>query len=401
MDLKSILKRKQPVAEIKKPTTPIQSDIIIKLEQEYKDRSRKDITMWREAIEAAENPEDPRWFLLQDIIDDLLLDAHLCSVIDIRKSATLNHRFYVIDKDSSQQLDEQNALLLKRWFYELLEFSLDSIFRKVSLLELLYDGENMSVNVIPRRNICPQRKRIYTEVSGDKFIDYSMEPNILEIQHASVFGMINEVIPNLIWKRNALQSYAEFTERFGMPLVSATVSNIQDAKKAEAGLKNLGESATAVFPVGADVKVHSLANAGNPESTYVRSAEFHDDQISKRFIGSTTLTDEGANRSQTQVHMQTLDDKIAAADKRLITFVINDQLFPLLQNLGLPFDNTKMAFQFDETEDLTLPEQWNITREALIHYDLDEDEIKKTFNLPIVGKKIPTDTGGGLFGNFQ
>lgn len=111
------------------------------------------------------------------------------------------------------------------------------------------------------------------------------------------------------------------------------------------------------------------------------------------------MVDEGANRSQTQVHQDTLDDKISAADKRMIMFVVNDKLFPLLQRFGLPFDNTKMAFQFDETEDLSLTEQWKITSEAMNKFELDENEVKKTFNLPIIGKKTTADTPPA--GNFN
>jgi hypothetical protein len=253
------------------------------------------------------------------------------------------------------------------------------------------------------RNVCPQYRRVYFEVFGDTFIDYSNMPTVIEVVSHLPFGIINDIIPNVIWKRNAMQSYAEFTERFGLPLISATVSSIQDAKKAEEGLKSMGESANAVFPQGAEIKVHSLANAGNPESTYIASAVFHDRQVSKRIVGSTTLTDEGANRAQTQVHAELLDDKISAADKRMITFIINNKLFTALQSFGLPFDNTKVEFKFDENENLTLSQHWAIVREALLHYELDEEKIKSTFNLPIIGHKQPSegDPEGGLSANFR
>jgi phage gp29-like protein len=393
-----------PHAAAKKNSLPPvkQGDIIIKLEQEFKDRSRKDINKWRDALETAEAPDNPRWVDMQDIIDELLLDAHLASVIDLRKSATLNNRFYVVNKTDYSQDDELSALLNHSWFYQFIEYTLDAIFRKVSLLELTYNGENIHIEQIPFRNVCPQFKRVYLEVYGDKFIDYTKMPAVIEVLHNSPFGLINDVIPNVIWKRNALQSYAEFTERFGMPLISATVSNIQDAKKAEESLKAMGENATAVFPQGADIQVHSLANAGNPESTYIASASFHDQQVSKRIVGSTTLTDQGANRAQTQVHLDMLDFKIALADKRMIAFVVNDRLFPVLQSFGLPFDNTKSEFKFDDTEDLSLNQQWEITRDALLHYEMDIDEIKKTFNLPLIGTKQNTaGEEGGISKNFR
>jgi phage gp29-like protein len=224
---------------------------------------------------------------------------------------------------------------------------------------------------------------------------------VIEISHNSRFGLINDVAANVIWKRNLLQSNAEFSERFGIPLITATTSNKADVPRINQALKNLGEAGTGVLPNGTDIQVHDLANAGNPEKVYLEPVDFHDKQVSKRFLGSTTIVDEGANRAQTQVHENTLDDKIALDDKRLIMFVINDHLFPLLASFGLPFDNTKMRFQFDETEDMSLTEQWKITNEALTHFDLDEEEIRKTFNLPITGKKTYSPQPGGLSANFR
>ncbi|MDL2289895.1 DUF935 domain-containing protein [Paludibacteraceae bacterium OttesenSCG-928-F17] len=401
MGFKDFLNRRNnmPVAQTAPKKT--ESDIILKIQQEFQDRSRKTINTWRSSIRQAENPDDPRWYLMQDLIDDIITDAHLSSVIGIRKSATLNHRFYVIDKKSGEQLDEQTDFLNKKWFYDFLDAALDAIPRKYSVMQFFRIGESVRFDLIPRRNVCPQLKRVYKEVSGNDYIDYSTIPNVIEIQHSTKFGLINDVAANVIWKRNLMQSNAEFSERFGMPLITATTSNKADVPRIESGLKNLGESGTGVLPNGSNIQVHALANAGNPEKVYLEPAKFHDEQVSKRFLGSTTVTDEGANRAQTQAHMDTLNDKIALDDKRLVMFIVNDMLFPLLQSFGFNFNTETMAYRFDETEDLTLTEQWKITSDSLIHYDLDEDEIKKTFNLPIVGKKQNNSFGNGFTANFQ
>lgn len=399
MNFKNIFNR---TPQAKANTQTQNSDIVLKIAQEFQDLSRKNIDKWRLSNTAALNPEDPRWFLFQDLIDDIVIDAHLSSVIGIRKSATLNHRYYVYDKNSSEQLDEQTNFLNSKWFYDFISDALDAINKKYTVLQMFRVGDTVKYDLIPRRNICPQLKRIYLEVSGSKFIDYSTIPNVVEIVHNSKFGLINDVAPNVIWKRNLMQANAEFSERFGMPLITATTSNKQDIPRIDSGLKNLGEAGTGVLPAGTDIKVHALANAGNPEKVYLEPAKFHDNQVSKRFLGSTTIIDEGANRAQTQVHKETLDDKIALDDKRMIMFVVNDILFPLLQSFGFPFDNTKMAFQFDETEDLTLMQQWKMTNEALEDYELDEQEVKKTFNLPIIKKKErPANPLNGFSANFR
>lgn len=385
----------------KKTSNPIatpSTDIILKVIQEVKDLSRKDIKKWRDAMTAASDTTDPRWYLLQDLFDYLSTDGHFGAVVDIRKAATLNHPFYVSDMNG-EELKEETQQLQKKWFYDFLEYCLEAVFRKYSVMQLGRDGDNVIFDLIPRRHACIQNKRIYIEYSGSKFIDYSQEPNVIEVIDKSEFGIMNDIVPNLIWKKNLLQSNAEFSERFGFPLITAMTSNKADAPRIEKALKNLGEAGTGVLPKGSEIQVHALANAGNPEKVYLDPVKAHDNQISKRFIGSTTIVDEGANRSQTTVHVETLDDKLALKDRRLITFIINDQLFPILQNLGFPFDNTKMKFVFDETESLTLEQEWKITNEALQFFELDQDDLQKKFRLKIKGVK--QQTGGGLAGNFQ
>ena len=401
MELKNIFSWKASKIEAKtiQPTKQSESDIILKLIQEFKDRNRKDIQKWRATIKLAENPENPRWYLMQDMIDDLI-DGHLASVIDIREKSTKNTRFYVIDKKSKAQLDEQSNLLNKKWFYDFIGYALKPISRKYVGMQFFQNGDKIKIDLIPYRNICPQLKRIYLEVGGDEFINYSTYPNVIVIEHDTPFGLINDIVPNAIWKRNLMQSSAEFSEKFGIPLVTAETSSKTDVPRIENSLANMGEKATGVFPTGTNVQVHDLPDTSNVENVFLKPSKYHDQQMSKRFLGSTTITDEGANRSQTQSHQETLDDKLAQDDKRMIMFTVNDYLFPILQSFGMPFNSETMEFQFDETESLTLTEQWKITNEALNHYELDIDEVRKTFNLPITGIRQHNQFGG-FSANFR
>ena len=208
MEFKISIGRNKAVAEAKKTSqtnTTGTSDIFMKIAQEFQDRSRKDIKKWRSSITAAENSDDPRWFQMQDLIDDLI-DSQVASAIDVRKAATLNHRFYVIDSKSNQQLEEQTDFLNKAWFFDFVDAILDAILRKYTVVQFYRNGDNIAFTLIPRRNVCPQLKRVYLEVSGNKFIDYSTENGVIEIIHSSKFGILNDIVPNIIWKRNALQS---------------------------------------------------------------------------------------------------------------------------------------------------------------------------------------------------
>jgi len=376
---------KTPTKKAMPAITTSNQAIINTIVAEFQDRSRKDIQKWRNAMIRAEHPEEPRWFALQDIINDIVIDGHLESVINIRKSATLNHRFYVANIQTGEQLDQQNLLLNKQWFYNFLESSLQALIHKYSIVQLLQTDNTIEVVEIPHRNISIAEQKMYLEVNGQEYINYLEVPGVIEIDHSSKFGIVNSIIPNVIWKRNASQAWAEFGEKFGMPLITATTHNRQDVGRIESMLRALGEASQAVMPAGSEIKIHDLANAGNPVNVYQRQIQCNKDEISELIIGSSTLTGNTANRSQTEVHERTLDDKISANDKRFISFIVNDQLFPLLQSMGLPFDNNTMNFVFDETESLTISEQWTMVKEAAILYELDTDWVASTFNLPITG----------------
>jgi SPP1 gp7 family putative phage head morphogenesis protein len=381
----------QSAAPVNAASQLSQKDLLIinKIVDEFKDRSRKQIKEWRDAMTATEDTENPRWHLIQDLYDDTI-DAHLASVVDTRKMATTNHTFYVTDKKSGEKLEEQTNLLNKRWFFDFIDYALEAILKKYSVIQIIRQEESPVIFHVPRRNICPQNRRIYLEVAGEEYIDYSQESDVIEIKHSSAFGILNDIIPNTIWKKNSLQSWAEFGEKFGMPLVTATTPNEKDQARIETMLKKMGEAAQAVLPQGTSIEVHDTPDGGNSEGVYNIQATFHNQEISKRLVGGTMISDSGSSYKQSETHERTLDDKISVSDRRFVTFVVNDDLFPVLQELGFPFDNEKMAFQFDDTKELTLTEHWKIVSDAASKFEFDEkgmEWIAKTFNIPIKGIK--------------
>lgn len=199
-------------------------------------------------------------------------------------------------------------------------------------------------------------------------------------------GIVNNIIPNLIWKRNVMQSWAEFCEKFGMPLITAT-TNSSDTEKVEEMnemLLSLGEAMVGTFPMGTEIKFQE-ANRTDAYNVYLQFMQTNDNQISKQLVGAATLSDQNNNRSQTEVHERSLDFKIAQADKRFIEFVVNDQLFPLMRMHGVPLPETAI-FQWKTAEqEISLTELWNIASGMLNNgYQIETEWLSKTFNIPVV-----------------
>jgi len=366
---------------------------IISIVENFKDNSRKDIDKWRKALVLATHPENPKFHLLFDLIDDLKTDGHLQSQIQMRKTATLNTDFHVINRKSGDINEELTYILKQQWFYDFLDYALDSILYGNSLIEFQsFNGEKIKHDLIPRRNIAPSKTRIYPDVTKDDFIDYSnplFDKWLVKIGRKNDLGVINNIIPNIIWKRNVMQSWAEFCEKFGLPLITAT-TNTSDATvidNVNTMLLSLGEAGAATFPMGTDIKFQE-ANRTDAYNVYKQFMQTNADEISKQLVGSTMLSDQGSNRSQTEVHERTLDEKISQADKRNIGFIVNDLLFPVLQQQGYSvYDDDYYEFKTAEQE-IDLTQLWNITSGLLNNgFDVEQDWISKTFNIPLGDKK--------------
>ncbi len=366
---------------------------IVKIVDAFKDNSRKDIEKWRKSLAALQNPEEPKFFAYHDLVDDLMTDAHLQSQIQMRKLSTLNTDYRVYNRKTGDENQELSFLFQQQWFYKFIDLCLDKIFRGCSLVEFQsFENEKILLSLIPRRNVAPTKGKIYPDVLKTDFINYRDEgfnPWLIQLGENDDLGIINNVIPNLIWKRNVMQAWAEFCEKFGLPLITATTNTADSTviDNVHEMLLSLGEASVGTFPPGTDIKFQE-ANRTDAYNVYMQFMQANANEISKQIVGSTMLSDQGTNRSQTEVHERSLDNRISQADKRMIQFIVNDQLFPLLrlQGYNIPEDE---FFEFKTAEqELDLVQLWTITSGLLTSgYDVEEEWISKTFNIPLGNKK--------------
>lgn len=368
--------------------------VLAKIIQEHKDSTRVEIQKWRQALEATQDPKEPVMYLLQDIYDNLESDGHLMSQVELRKSALLNSPFSIIDKKTGIADVIKTESFITEWFYTFLENALDSIFKGFSLFEIV-DSQNMSIELIPRRNVIGKQSKIVLDTTSNKFISFAkgFETTLIHVGRPTNLGLLANLCGQLIWKRNAQQSWAEFTEKYGQPLITATTnkSNTKDLDSIQQMLATLGESARAVLPEGTTIDIKPFAGSDSYK-VYDMQIERINGEISKPIVGGTMLTDNGSARSQSEVHERNLDDKISMRDKRMIEFIVNGQLVPLMAYWGHDINPETDKFVFDKSFELSLKEHWEIVSGMLNTYDIDEKWVAKTFSVPILTKKLPQAT---------
>lgn len=403
---------KKSAANSPQQSKPNADAITTKIIAEFKDRQRAEIKKWRSALAVASDPENQRLYVLQDLYDNLKSDGHFLSQVELRKSSTLCRSFSIIDRATGAELPEKSAFFRRQWFYDFMEDVLDSTTRGFVLLEIV-DTASPRFVAIPRRNTVPLKSQIVIKVQDDKGIDYRpfIGRTLIQVGSPDELGLMAELCGQLIWKRNAQQSWAEHSERFGFPLITATTNKSSDADIARIRkmLEALGEASQAVLPEGTTLDIKA-ATTGDAYMVYDKQIGRINTELSKALNGGTMISDDGSSRSQSEVHERNLDDKIAARDRRIVTFIVNDQLIPMLALWGHQFNPLTDAFQFDQTYDLTVKEHWDIVSQATQQYDIPTEWISKTFNIPITGvKTYPTTetaataiaTPGGFTANFR
>lgn len=365
--------------------------IVANIAQSFKDRSRKDIGKWRSAILMAEHPDTPNWQPLMDLYHDLMTDGHLQSQLELRKSSVLNTSFHIIDKKTKQLDEEATEFINAEWFYRLISIAVDSFFFGQSIIQIEEMSEKPTLKLIPRRHVVPQQRKIILDFRKPLNAVYYNSPVykdwIIELYEEGELGLLNNIIPNLIWKRNIMQSWAEFCERFGIPMLTATTvrSTPEALNEIEDMLFQLGEAAVGVFPEGTNIDFKE-ANRTDAYQTFDRMIERNNTEISKLIVGGSMVSDDGSSRSQSEVHERNLDDRISANDRRNITFFINDVVLPLFANKGVVIKENHQ-FTFDTTQELGLMEHWQIVQQLMYVADVDMDWVSKTFNVPLKERK--------------
>lgn len=368
----------------------------------FKDQTRADIQKWRNALALAQSPINPRSYPLQDLYDNLDSDGHYLAQKELRKTATSGYVFSIIDKKTGEVNQEKTDFFSGEWFFIFLDYALDSIFKGFTLIELT-DPKNLTFEVIPRRNVVGTLGIVQRDISDNKGINFNAKEyqnTLIKVGKPSDLGLMADLCGQLIWKRNAQQSWAEFTERFGMPLITATTSQTSpaDIRQLDTMLAELGESARAVLPDGTTINVTPFAGS-DAYKVYDSQIDRINAEISKPITGGTMVTDDGSSRSQSEVHERNLDDKLSEADRRMISFVVNGQLIPLLNRFKYPFNPETDKFQFNASFELSLTEHWNIVNQMIVQgYDVDEKWLAQTFNVPITGKR-PNWTADGSSAN--
>jgi len=329
-------------------------------------RSRQDISTWRSALTSAENILFPQRFNLYRIYKDVELDAHISAAIAQRKALTMCKEFEV--KINDEEDEELTKLIKAKWFRDFVDLSLDSIFWGHSLIQFdsLVDNEFKCVDLVPREYVKPEFHIVtanYSDVTGTDYLENPYRNWCIGVGKDRDLGLYNKLVPLYLWKKNAIGAWAEFVEVFGVPIRigKTNVRDEQTRSNMEGFLKGLGVSSYGVFDTDDLIEIVESGRS-DAYNVFDMMIQRCNSEISKLILLQTGTLDEKSYVGSAEVQERVLK-KLGYSDEYFIESVLNYQLVPMLNRLGLLPIGAKICVEAEE--DLSLIEQSKIDIELI------------------------------------
>nr|WP_320037175.1 DUF935 family protein [uncultured Bacteroides sp.] len=340
-----------------------------------------DISTYMTAIRGFENVDFTRRTRLYDLYSDILMDAHLTSVINKRRNAILSSS---IEFHRDGKPDEIiNQMLSSPWFYSFISDAWDSILWGCSLAQFFRDGNYPDYDLIPRKHVDPVKKLILrhqTDINGTPWDDYS---DLLFIGKEDNLGLLAQAAPYVIYKRNTMGDWAQFSEIFGMPIRDYTYDTSDEDLRSQLiqDAMEQGSNAVYIHPKDSGLNLIESGNKSGSSDLYNGLKDACNAEISKLILGNTLTTEAGNKGTQAlgTVHKE-IEDEVTAADKRFILNVLNYNLFDILNNLGFSLDGGEFVFVQKENIDTTKQAEIVVKMNDL-GLPLDHDYLYETFGI--------------------
>lgn len=322
----------------------------------------------RHALQQIQNPDQVLKKMGKDITAyrDLLVDGHLSSCVQSRKSGVLSLEWEIASGNAPQEVFEFvqevfNELDIHRALTEMLDAPLFGY----SFHEVEWDysnGRHRVVNVVAK----PQEWFRFNEANEPLYINGDQregEPlpayKFLELTHQASYinpygqALLSRCFWPISFKNQLIKFGLIFAEKYGMPYLFGKYDPFEDSKVVtdlHEALLELSAEGVATIPNTTDA---SLLEAGRSSSvdTYMRFITFFNAEVSKAILSQTLTTEQGDTGSyaMSQTHLMVRRD-VVESDRRLCERAFN-QLIQWMVDFNF-HDAEAPTFRLFEEEDV-------------------------------------------------
>ena len=359
-------------------------------------RSSQDIQKWRQALQAADSITLPRRTLLYDLYDDILLDAHLSSVINKRISAITKKPIIYIDKNGVE-VPEISQLCQTEVFYNMVADIMWSRFWGHSLFDFtpviptqqknLSTYQPINYTLIPRKHVIPEKGWIIKMQSDSSpmilFRELPFTNFICEAGKPDDRGLLLKAAPYIIYKRGGLADWAQYSEIFGMPIRVGKYDGYDEQTRIQLNnaLLEAGSASHIVIPEGSNIEFVESKSASGSTTLYSDFINTCNSEISKLILGNTLTTEQGDKgaRSLGDVHKEVEED-INKDDELFCQFKLNNEIRNILINNGLNLSEGQ--FKFNDTKEIPLDKRIDLDVKINNIAPIDPEYFYETYGRP-------------------
>lgn len=350
-------------------------------------QTRRDIADWKWSKQLATSPNEPKVYLLQDILSDIANDALLSSQMNNRREQTISAPWEMVTQDDKP--DEKTTKIIQDIpvTTDMLGHIWDSEWYGNSVVEQSIDKGTKAATLINRRNIIPANGRFYPDTSMNNYIEYRDTKEfgrwILEFNSDGI-GILDKLVPHVLFKKFAQSCWSELCEIYGIPprVMKTETRDPAMLDRAEAMMREVGSAAWFIID---KTEEFSFAQGVNPGGdVYSNLINLCNNEISMLVSGAVIGQDtKHGNESKEKSSMQLLD-RLVDADKRMAEMYMNSIVIPSWIQIGW-IPATTSRFKFKAVEDID--KLWQFTKELLPHKDVDNAFIEEKFGIKVTDKK--------------
>lgn len=289
------------------------------------------------------------------LYEDLARDPRAGAVLDKRKRAVVA-REWSVTPGGPRRADKQAAKLAERvlggeWglsFDKLCLDLLDAQLKGHAVSELIWemrDGFAVPVEAKardPRRFVFNRAWELRLLTPENQLDGIAMPPRKFLVHRFGTsfdpygLGLGHRLFWPIFFKRNSLQFWAKFCERFGMPFIKGTAGPGEDPKELLKALVGLGQDGAIAVPEGTLIELLDAAK-GAGVNTYEGFCRYLDEQISEAVLGETLSTNVGqaGSRAASQTHNEVRED-LCDGDCDELSAALNGQLLTWLTEANYP-----------------------------------------------------------------
>lgn len=330
-------------------------------------------------------------------------DAHLAGVLETLESEIIGER-YVLARQNKKGKYVKDVAESKKiqgtQFTKIIKGIAEAKLYGFTALEIMPDvdprtGRLKEVNIIERRNVLPDQRRIIRRSGiwnpGWNFDSPQYSDNYVLINSGSL-GAFSATTPLILAKKFTMANYVNFSHTYGQPIIhgKSESDNHQDRQRLANDIASAAQNKVVVTGLNDEVDIKTFTMS-NSEHVFTGLIDHVNKEVSNLILGSESMA--GAQQSYvgaTKAHQDIYRDRVHSY-RDYIENVMNEEIIPRLIKMG--FIPEGLEFKYSKQLEMSDQDRIDLYNFLTDKYEVSPDEIEKDFGI-VVGRQLNLEQGG-------